>query len=466
VSRTQAAAEPNDVDVLVVGGGPCGLTTALEAARRGLSVELVEAAPELGGMAASFTIAGQRVDYGSHRLHPAISERGRALLAELLGSDLQTRRRNGRLRLRGRWVAFPFRPLDLATNVRPSFAASALMDLAARPFRRVPEESYADVIRSGLGPTALRDFHGPMAHKLWGLPPTRLSAELAHKRISVRTPGALARRVAAPSSGRTFLYPRLGYGQIVDRLAVAAGEAGATVRTRTRVDALDVSGPRPVAELSSGRHTRATRVMWTASPGNLAGAVRGRHVPPSTLDSVPVRALVLVYLVVPTGRYTPYDAHYVPDIDVAFSRLSEPRNYRSGPDPDDRTVLCAEIPCTEGDELWTSDSRSLAELALEGIRRCDLPPLTVQEVEVRRLPSVYPVLTVGDADARERALDRTEGIEGVTALGRQGLLVADNLHHVIDMAQSAVDCIDASGGWSDEAWERQRARFEGFVVED
>jgi len=55
---------------------------------------------------------------------------------------------------------------------------------------------------------------------------------------------------------------------------------------------------------------------------------------------------------------------------------------------------------------------------------------------------------------------------GVTVLGRQGLVVADNLHHVLDMALSAVDCLDADGRWLDGRWLHHRRRFEHFVVED
>ncbi len=463
---TNAAPEPADVDVLVVGGGPCGLTTALEAARRGLSVELVESAPLLGGMAASFAVAGQRVDYGSHRLHPPISTRGYALLNELLGTDLQVRPRNGRLRLRDRWVDFPLRPLDLARNLPPAFTAAALRDIATRPLRSSAEDSYAAVVRQGLGPTALNDFHGPMATKLWGMPPERLSAELARKRISVRTPTALARNVARTSSRRTFLYPRLGYGQIVDQLAAAARSSGAKLHTSTRVDSLELDPQGPLATLSSGEQHRANRVMWTAPTSTLATAVSGTSVPPDATAPFAVRGLVLVYLVLPVDGYTPIDAHYVPHLDVAFSRLSEPRNYRDGPDPEGQTVLCAEIPCTEGDHTWQLDDNALAELVLEGIRRCELPSPTVQAVEVRRLPAVYPVLTVDDPYARRNALDWADDLNGVTVLGRQGLLVADNLHHVIDMALAAVDCIDPSGEWSVDAWRRQRDRFDDFVVED
>ena len=71
-------------EVLVVGGGPAGLAAAFLAAREGHRVVLLEAGHRVGGMAASVDIAGQRVDLGSHRLHPAASPGSMGLLRELL----------------------------------------------------------------------------------------------------------------------------------------------------------------------------------------------------------------------------------------------------------------------------------------------------------------------------------------------------------------------------------------------
>ena len=70
---------------------------------------------------------------------------------------------------------------------------------------------------------------------------------------------------------------------------------------------------------------------------------------------------MLVYLVVDEDRYADVDAHYVPDADVAFARLSEPKNYRRGPDPAGRTVLCAEVPATAGDATWAATDDELAD---------------------------------------------------------------------------------------------------------
>ena len=434
-------------DLAVVGGGPTGLTVALAAARRGRRVTLYEAADHLGGMAASLTVGGQRVDLGSHRLHPSAPPRVAELLHELVGDDLQRRERNGRVRLDGSWVRFPFRPLDLVRSVPPTLAARLAIDLARSGAPHPGATSYADVVRSGLGPTALDRFHGPMATKLWGRPPDDLSAELARRRISVRDRSSVLRRLArtSRSDGRTFLYPRLGYGQVVDRLAEAAAEAGVEIRTGDRW---------------TPAHPAAAHVAWTAPLAALADALRG---PPERAGH---RGLVLVYLIVDADRWTSFDAHYVPDADVPFARLSEPKNYRTGPDPVGTTVICAEIPADVGDHSWNSDDAELAARVVDGIERCGLPAPPTIDIQTVRLPQVYPVLTAGDPGRRVALLDWADGLTGISLLGRQGLLVADNLHHVLDMAMSFADSLTTDGGPDPAQWSIARDRFETFVVDD
>ena len=105
-----------------------------------------------------------RVDLGSHRLHPSVEPRILAELRALLGADLQRRPRNGRIRLGGRWIAFPLRPLDLVRGLPPAMAAGAARD-AALAFRRPPprEDTFEEVLRAALGPTLCERFYFPDA---------------------------------------------------------------------------------------------------------------------------------------------------------------------------------------------------------------------------------------------------------------------------------------------------------------
>jgi protoporphyrinogen oxidase len=176
--------------------------------------------------------------------------------------------------------------------------------------------------------------------------------------------------------------------------------------------------------------------------------------------------MLLVYLVLDGGRYSPYDAHYLPDPGTPVTRVSEPTNYRDGDDPGGRTVLCAELPCERGGELWRAADGELAGLVRATLRDRGLPEPTVRAVAVRRLPAVYPVYRVGYAAAFD-ALDAWAASQpALLSFGRLGLFVHDNTHHALAMAWAAADALAPDGGFDHHAWAAARARFATHVVED
>ncbi len=474
--------EADDVDVAVLGAGPAGLAVAHGAAAQGLSVTVLERSGSVGGMAAGLTVAGVAVDRGSHRLHPAAPEPVLALLRDLLGDDLQVRARDGRLRLYGRWVAFPLRATELARVVPPGVLARVARDAVTGPLRHGSRDSYAAVLRSSLGPTLYGEMYAPYARKLWGRDGEDVDAEQARVRVTADTPAKVAarllrrRRGPGPQPGRTFSYPRRGFGQITTALHAAAEQAGATVRCGAEVTRVSSSGARTVVSTADGRAVRAARVLSTL-PLPLLARVADPPPPGRALrDAAELRyrAMVLVYLVHggppdATGRvrWTRYDAHYLPGGETPVSRVSEPVNYRdSADDPRDRTVLCAEIPCDVGDDVWRADDTTLADTVRRGLAAADLPPVVLRGVHVERLPVVYPVYARGFGDHLAGLEAWADGLPGVTTLGRAGLFAHDNTHHALVMAAAAAAALRPGGGWDDAAWAAARAGFRSHVVED
>ena len=501
---------------MVLGAGPAGLAAAWRAARRGMSVVVLERSDSVGGMAASLDVAGVRVDRGSHRLHPTTSPRILADLRMLLGDDLQLRRRNGRLRLADRWVAFPLRPAELVRALPPGLIARAGADAILAPLRRrAAPVSYADALRRGLGPALYDALYAPYAVKLWGRPGEKIDAEQARKRVAADTPWKIASRMLRRrpgAAGRMFYYPRRGFGQIVEVLGDAAVKAGAEIRLDAEVDDIApdsdgvdvgiatwapfVSDPAraPHAGIageahSAGRAEPASRLATSRDRGGVGPPMRVRagHVfstiplpvlarisrpgPPAVaIESAArlrFRAMVLVYAVYAGRPWTPYDAHYLPGLDTPVTRISEPTNYRdSVSDPRDRTVLCYEIPCTVGDDIWTATDDALREIITETLARNGLPAVEPAGLHTERLSHVYPVYEIGyrrhlgGVDAWART------VPNVTTFGRLGLFVHDNTHHTLAMAYDAVDTLPAGDAFDLGAWAAARARFESHVVED
>jgi 2-polyprenyl-6-methoxyphenol hydroxylase-like FAD-dependent oxidoreductase len=194
-------------DLMVLGAGPAGLTFAWQAAQRGHSVVVLERDARAGGLAASFEVAGVRVDHGCRWLDAAVSPRVLGDLRSLLGDDLQQRARRGRLRVADRWVGFPLRAGELARTLPRPFLTAIARDAMTAPLRRVREDSYASVLRRGLGPTLYDSLYGPYAYKLWGLPGERIAGEQARRRVSADTAWKVAARAVRGGVVRTTAGP-------------------------------------------------------------------------------------------------------------------------------------------------------------------------------------------------------------------------------------------------------------------
>lgn len=465
---------PSDADLVVLGAGPAGLAAAWWAARRGLSVTVLDRAEVVGGMAGSFEIDGVRVDHGSHRLHPATPAHLMAELRGLLGEDLQLRPRNGRLRVAGQWVGFPLRPAQLAGALPATMLARIGVDAVCGPVRRGGDGSYAALLRRRLGPTLYNALYGPYAIKLWGLPGERIDAEQARRRVTADSPWKIAGRVLrrrGDGQGRLFYYPRRGFGQIVEALAEAAAAAGADIRLRTDVDRVRTTPDGGVTVgTTSGVEVSAGHAFSTVPLPVLARMTS--PAPPLAMVEAATRlrfrAMVLAYGTHEGGRWTGYDAHYVPGPDSPITRISEPANYRqSAADPTDRSVVCAEIPCeaSDADPIWRASDADLGELLADTAGRLGLPPLRLVGTRAKRLRNVYPVYEIGYQDSL-RGVDTWAGLlPGVTTFGRLGLFAHDNTHHALAMAYDAADALGA-GRFDGPAWAAARSRFAAHVVED
>jgi protoporphyrinogen oxidase len=465
---------------IILGAGPAGLYLALRLLRSRKAqgpVLVIEREPQVGGLARSFVRDGLTFDLGSHRLHPSIRPDVLADIRELLGPDLLTRPRNGRIYLSGRYVSFPLSPQNLLRKV-PGFVAGTAWDAATRIVRKkIPSVSFEDALLNGLGPTICNKFYFPYARKLWGLEPCQIDRLQAQRRVAADTAGRilkkmLATRLGRSGRGRSFYYPRQGFGQISEALAAEVRRMGGEIALDTTAGTLQADGPvwRVATKNAEGsEQLRAAPLVFSTIPTpttiKLLGAVVPEHV--SAIGAqLRHRGMLLVYLELAQDQFTSFDAHYFPGADVMLSRLSEPKNYAASSAPAGKTGLCVEIPASQGDGIWISSDDDVIARALSDLDRVGLPARdALISAFVLRVPFVYPIYEIGIRDRMDAIESFLDTLPGLIVLGRQGLFLHDNTHHTMEAAWHAAACV--GGGVFDEtAWRRERALFLEHVVED
>jgi protoporphyrinogen oxidase len=472
--------------VVVLGAGPAGVGAAYRLRRRGQArVTVLEARDTVGGNAGSFELDGIYCDFGSHRLHPVVAPDIMEDLRQLLGDDLMLRVRHGRILLRGRWIHFPLKPVDLLLRLPKGFAFGVLGDLFGKVFRkllrRAPsgEHNFATVLERGLGRTMCREFYFPYAKKLWGLPPEELAVTTAQRRVSGSSIGKIFRKILGqvpglrkPLAGR-FYYPRGGYGRISQCLHEAARKEGADFLFNARVRGIDRTGQRVTGvryERDGREHVLPADMVWSTVPVTML--VRGMkpEPPPDVMEAATAmkfRGMILIYLVLQTDQFSPTDAYYFPEEAVPISRMSEPKNFTGSTEPRGRTVLCAELPSDPGQPEWDLDDAELGRRLCSWIEKAGLPVrVPIEKVVVHRLRQAYPVYSRG-YDKHFGKVDEWLGrLDGFLTLGRQGLFAHDNTHHTLAMAYAAADCLLRDGSFNRANWAEHRREFETHVVED
>jgi phytoene desaturase len=250
--------------VIVVGGGISGLATAALLAREGASVTLLEARTELGGRAGRWERDGFRFDTGpSWYLMPEVFDHFFRLLGTTAGDELDLVRLDPSYRVFFEGDAEPFDlPADgarealLALDPPSAPKLGAYLDSAAETYR-IATERFLYATYASLGPLLDRDLvrRAPRLARLLGEPldhfiarhttDDRVRRILGYPAVFLGTSPS-----AAPSMYHLMshldvtqgvLYPRGGFGAVIDAVARVAQREGAKLLTGQRVRRITVA---------------------------------------------------------------------------------------------------------------------------------------------------------------------------------------------------------------------------------
>ncbi len=385
------------VDIIVIGGGPAGLTAALEASAGGMTVTVLEADPErVGGISRTVEREGYGFDIGGHRFFSKSEEVNR-IWRDLLPDDLVERPRLSRIFYKGRFYAYPLEPVQALLNLGPRETARCIASFARARLRpKADVRSFEDWVVNAFGRRLFEIFFKTYSEKVWGMPCSAISADWAAQRIkgldlgtamldALRRGLGMRRGDGPKTLIGSFLYPRRGPGQMWAAAAARiSSRPGCEVRLGHRVTGLSASGQTSTGQ-DAGTWTvtatgpqgpvtlRARNVISTTSMEELADVLPPDPVLRPAARGLRYRDYVMVAVVIDRPDLMPDNWIYVHDPAVRTGRV---QNFGSwSPDLLARpgtSCLGFEYFCDEGDDVWDATDEGLVALAFEDLSQAGL----------------------------------------------------------------------------------------------
>jgi len=430
--------------VVVIGGGPAGLTAAYELTRLGIHPIVIEKRDRVGGISRTENYKGYYFDMGGHRFFTKVPEVDR-MWREVLGPDFLRRSRLSRIYYRKRYINYPLRPLNVIRQL--GFVDGALIVLSYLRWQLFPsprEETFAQWVTNRFGQRLFERFFKTYTEKVWGISTDQLSAEWAAQRIKNLSLGsAITSMFVQPQEKITSLieefdYPRRGPGMMWEAVRAEIERRGGQVLLNAEAVKICRSGNRitGVVIAHAGQEELIEGTDFISSMAIRELVERMETPPPAVLEAAQelhYRDFLTVCLIVNKPDLFPDNWIYIHEPDVKVGRIQNFKNWSPEmvPDPS-KSSLGLEYFCNEGDELWNSPD---AELVERGKRELASMGLARSEDVIRgcvfRVEKSYPVYDNYYREHLSHIRGFVESLENFATIGRNGLHCYDNQDHAM-----------------------------------
>ena len=446
--------------VIIIGGGPAGLTAAYDLSRKGVEAFVLEMDDKLGGISRTVKYKDYHFDIGGHRFFTKVKA-VEDMWRDVLGENLLRRKRLSRIYYDGKFFNYPLRPLNSLFGLGLWNSVLILKSyLQALLFPEKPEDSFEQWVSNRFGKRLYAIFFKNYTEKVWGIPCNEISAEWAAQRIKgLSLISAIKDSLTKQQNGNKsdviktlideFDYPKRGPGMMWEAVADLIQGNGGRILTSSRVNKIIWNGDKIEAleiisngqkEVINGTHFISSMAIRDlilgfepAAPGDVLTAAQKLN----------YRDFLTVALIVNKAEVFPDNWIYIHDARVKVGRVQNFKNWSPDMVPDsDKTCLGLEYFCFEGDELWTMSDQDLIDLGTKELETLGfISAADVEDGAVVRMPKAYPVYDAEYREALRKVREFVNDFDNLQLVGRNGLHRYNNQDHSMLTAMLAAENI-------------------------
>lgn len=439
--------------VIVVGGGPAGLTAAYELTKKNLNPLVFEKYDKVGGIARTENYKGFYFDMGGHRFFTK-SKKVNEFWHEILGDEFLLRPRLSRIYYTRKYFNYPLKPINAMKGLglwQSMLIGFSYLRWQLFPYQR--EDTFEQWVTNRFGKRLFHTFFKSYTEKVWGIPTSELSAEWAAQRIKdLDLKAALLNMFSGNNNNNIttlieqFHYPKRGPGMLWNEVRHRINENGGEVHLNSNVCGINRQDNRIVSVLVSreGREEIVTGTDFISSMPVTEFIKKLNPPPPQEVlqaaRNLKYRDFLTVCLIVDKPQLFEDNWIYIHDSDVHVGRIQNFKNWSQFmvPDPS-KTSLGLEYFCNEGDQLWNSDDSELIELGKREIEKIGLAKYEdVLDGCVFRVEKSYPVYDSTYKDQLAIVRGFLDSLENFQTIGRNGLHRYNNQDHAMLTGMLAV----------------------------
>lgn len=426
----------------------------------------------MGGISKTVNYKNNRIDIGGHRFFSK-SDRVMNWWAAH-DKEMLVRHRKSRIYYNRTFFDYPISltpstlwSLGILKSIKMGFSY-----LKSMLFPIKNEKTLEDFFINRFGKELYETFFKSYTHKVWGVPCHEISASWGAQRVKgvsikkaiahffkslLQTKKSLEQKNIETSLISQFLYPKLGPGQMWERVAKKIEELGGTIITNHEVDALHLEDDKITKVVATNTKTKEQKsftadYVFSSMPVKDFINSLQTNVPEkikNISDNLPYRDFITVGLLLNKLKVTEKSKRitdnwiYIQESDVLVGRLQIFNNWSPYMVSDPEKVwIGLEYFCTEGDELWNMSEEALIKLGKQELAKIDMiEEADVLDGTVIKQEKAYPAYfgAYAEFDTIKYYLDT---YKNVFFIGRNGMHRYNNQDHSMLSAMYAVDNIE------------------------
>lgn len=432
-------------NIVIVGAGIAGLTTAYQLIEAGYNITVVERDDAVGGLSRTYKDKDFAFDSGPHRFYtknPEVID----FIKDILGDDYLSMKMTSSVYLLGQYYDWPL-SMKVVLKLPFKVMASAAIDMIGLLFKKPkPVDTYSEHILQKYGKTLYKIDFDPYTAKFAKIPTNELHSDWAkagvnraviNEKVKMDSLFDVVKNTLFPQKENiTIIYPNEGISVFSEVLKKRIEERGGRVLLNTVPTHFAYENKKiNQITLSNGEIIdNVDHVVWT---GSINEATNLLHLPKKELEYLNI----ITYNVKLKGKPKMKDQwiYYVDD-DLVFNRLYNTVQFSPYKAPSGYYGLCVEVTCRNDSSLMSAPESIYGQVIsdLKKVRLIDSDEEIVG-ISHQLLYQAYPIYKVNYRTELRKAFDDINNCaDNLTLAGRNGLFWYNNMDHSIENAFDTV----------------------------